>query len=114
MIIKITSHKKAAFVLWFDNGNSLSIIWGDMTYSDNYDLWKTKPEGYHRNDNMDILESTTVEIMPGGKPAFVKWALNKYDGADVLAYVPVSELPTIIKRADSKVYAKKGTNETKQ
>jgi hypothetical protein len=95
MMKEISSHKKGAVYFQFDNGNTLSIIWGWATYSDNYDLDSDEP---------GRLNSTTVEIMPGGHPAFIKWMQKKYDGDSVCGYVPVSELTAILKRADSKVY----------
>ena len=100
MIIKVSSHKKAAICYWFDNGNSVSIVFGAYTYSDNYNSWKADKQP-------DILESTTVEIMPSGNASFIKWVEKKYDGMDVVGYVPVSEIPKIVKRADSRVYVQK-------
>jgi len=106
MIIKIVSHRKAATRFIFDNGNEVSMIFGDMTYSDNYDLWKKHPDALNRaDDEVGLLESTTVEIMFSGNEAFVKRMNKLYDGdGSVCGYVPVSEIPKILKAADSRVY----------
>ncbi len=101
MITKVESFRKATIRYYFDNGNALSIIFGPYSYTDNYDN-VLQP----RSDESPI-SSTTVEIKPEGNKSFIRWMENEYDGVDVCGYVPVSELPYIMKRADSKAYKTK-------
>lgn len=101
MITQVVSHKQGAVRYIFDNGNEVSITFAEYSYSDNYELGRLPIPEYGR-----ILSSSTVEIMPEGHPAFVRWMENKYEGDLVVGYVPVSEIPAILKRADSRIYKK--------
>lgn len=96
MIIAIASHRKGATRYKFDNGNEVSIVFGAGTYTELNDTdWETRTDS-------SLIESKDVEIMVDGK-AFEKWFDRKYDG-NPAGYIPVSEIPKILKRADSKVY----------
>jgi|DEB19_MinimDraft_2_1074335.scaffolds.fasta_scaffold99950_2 hypothetical protein len=97
MINKISSHRRGAVAYTFDNGNIVSIVFSPASYSDNYDM----PYG---QGLPEMINSTTVEIMPSGNKAFIRWMEKKYDGDLICSYIPVSEIPTILKRADSKQY----------
>jgi hypothetical protein len=100
VIIKVSSHRKAAVCYWFDNGNTVSIIFGAGTYCDNYEM------DYALRNDPSLIDSKTVEILPGGNESFIRWMEKKYDGVDVCGYVPVEEIPAILKRADSRYYKK--------
>jgi hypothetical protein len=108
MITRIDSYGIARIGYTFDNGVRLSIIFTDMSYSDNYDLWKR--EGFDKKH--DSFTSTTVEILQtDGNKALNGWISKHYgqyeSREDPIAYVPVSALPAILKRADSQVYKEK-------
>lgn len=98
MITELISHRKGAVRYIFDNGNEVSIVFGAGTYTDNYDL----DLDYWRNNEQ--VKSKTVEIMPNGHPAFVRWMERNYECYDVAGYVPVADIPKILKRADSRAY----------
>lgn len=96
MITRVESHRKAAVKYIFDNGNEVSIVFGWGTHSDNqYDVHTFADEPYR-------YESTTVEIMVFGDDSFVNWFKEKYDG-NPGGCIPVSEIPTILQRADGRV-----------
>lgn len=108
MLVKLDSHKIGHCAYTFDNGVRLSVAFGAMTYSDNYDVWKKDKDG--RETWQQTMQSGTVEIMQTeGNPALNRWIHKKYgtyDGdSDPIGYVSVEHLPAILKRADSKAYA---------
>jgi hypothetical protein len=70
-----TSHKPNGVYLKFENGNSLSTIWGVGTYSDNYDREFTK------YDDRILEGSNLVEIMPNCSEKMKK-KLKKVCGFD--------------------------------
>lgn len=96
MVIEVISHKQAAMRYIFDNGNDVSIIFGPYTYSDNHDLSPFR-------EAFEVLRAEKVEIMVDGKAAFVKWFERKY-GDNPGGYIPVADIPAILKIADSRVY----------
>lgn len=115
MITQVKSHQKAAVRYLFDNGNEVSIIFGVLAHADNYqDVEKGMADLRHAladADNIhsmtdllhepDCYESTTVEIEVSGDDAFVDWFRKKYHG-NPGGYIPVSEIPAILRRADSR------------
>ncbi len=80
----------------FPNGNWLSTIWGNLTYSDNYDVEITNeyPDAFDR-----FLQSDTVEIMFTCPSKLKKRILKKYnDGQDdPIGYLGIKEWLEIVK-----------------
>lgn len=102
MITKVSSHRKANVVYWFDNGNNVRIVFGPGSYSENYEV------GYEARLDSN-LESETVEIHVTGD-AFIRWMDRRYAGPGaygIYSYIPVCEIPLILKRADSRQYVTK-------
>ncbi len=100
MITKISNGRGGQAVFTFSNGNEVSILWAWGSYSDNhmgligsYDI----DECLRRQD----WESTRVEVYSMGKDTngFTKYLERKY-GQNPAGYVPVDDIPAILKRAD--------------
>lgn len=73
--------------LTFPNGNSISTIWGAMTYSDNYNV-------FHSGSLNTFMDSDTVEIMILKAPKkLVEKIQKKYDfeGDTVKGYLTITE-----------------------
>ncbi|HEU5384210.1 MAG TPA: hypothetical protein VFV38_53130, partial [Ktedonobacteraceae bacterium] len=114
MITQVQSHQKAAVRYLFDNGNEVSIIFGVLAHADNYqdvkksiaDLLQVDAKKIHSMTDLlhepDCYESATVEIMVCGNKSFIKWFEEKYR-SNPGWYIPVSEILTILQRADDRV-----------
>lgn len=88
---KINNHKQNGTFIEFKNGNSISIIWGVGTYSDNYNESFDK---YQEN-----LSSTNVEIMPDANEKVIKAIKRKYNGDSensVIGRVSLEDLVEIL------------------
>lgn len=120
MIVKVSSHKRAAVRFLFDNGNEVSVIWGGGTYSDNHDNFgeslpstvveemrsKLSPDssmlrGYVP-DRMPV-SSETVEIMVEGNEKFIEWFEKQYK-QNPGGYILTNHIPRILNEADKKKY----------
>jgi len=113
MIIKVSSHKRAAVQYHFDNSNVVSIVWGGGSYSDNHDKMSEVHESLSNFDGSppigrdDPVESRNVEIMVlDGHPDFEKWFIDNYD-ANPASYVSAEYIPLILAHADSRKYIDK-------
>lgn len=88
--------KHNAIHLTFPNGNSLSTIWGYLTYSDNHDFIS----GYDDDKFTRWLPSDTVEIMILEAPDKLRKKIEKkYDfgGDTVKGYLTMKEWLDIVK-----------------
>jgi hypothetical protein len=119
MITRISSHKRAATKFHFDNGNIVSIVWGGGTYTDNHDdMSEAWPKGVDLPPHLQKpgmigpygeASSTNVEIWAEGHEKFEEWFRNHFGDGDnnPAGYIPVSEIPYILAKADSAVYMPK-------
>lgn len=101
MITKIYCGRTGQAAYEFDNGNVLSMVWSWGSYSDNngFNRGEYTPPDFNKTD----WESTTVEVYSMGKEAngLGEYLRRKY-GDNPAGYVPVADIPLIIKRADRK------------
>lgn len=103
MITKISSGREAQIRFHFSNGVELSCIWGIGSYTDNHGL-NGRPEEFMKNfEDRHLKEwsSTTVEIYScGDNPNGInEWLIENY-GDNPASYVPVEDIPKILRRAD--------------
>ena len=98
--MKIKNHGNDKVLITFNNGISISTIWGYCTYSDNYDIKSIGelPEGkygFAKNEK----GSTTVEYMIfGDDKVLLKKIDKKVGGVDEPeGYVPVEKWLEVIK-----------------
>jgi hypothetical protein len=100
MITKIWNGRAGQVVFDFSNGNTVSILWAWGSYSDNH---MSLDGGYDMEKIMkrNNWESTRVEVYSMGTDTngFTKWLERKY-GDNPAGYVPVNDIPAILKRAD--------------
>ena len=93
--MKITAHKPNGIRLDFDNGVSLSTIWGNGTYSDNHDYDFNHPEIDITETYRKLIEtgSTTVEFMfLDGDDKLINKMCKKYGSDDnPSGYIKVSK-----------------------
>lgn len=104
MITKVACGRAGQMVYEFDNGNIVSILWAYGSYSDNnirFDKPVDTLGDTMQRFNKQEWESTTVEIYSMGKigTGFTEY-LERYHGGNPAGYVPVSEIPKILARAD--------------
>lgn len=101
MITKVACGRAGQMVYEFDNGNVVSILWAWGSYSDNNIKFDGKPLDAVNAYNKQEWESGTVEIYSMGKigTGFTEY-LERYHGGNPAGYVPVSEIPKILARAD--------------
>jgi len=78
----------------FDNGLRLSIVFGAMTYSDNYD----KNTSENVKEKAEKVELAVIHSPSGKFITDLILKANCYGGDDVRGYVKVSSLPKIILR----------------
>lgn len=100
MITKISNGRAGQIVYHFSSGAELSFLWAWGSYSDNH---MSLSGGY----DMDAVtkrqdwESTTVEVYAmGDASAGMGKYLERVYGANPAAYVPVSDIPKIISKAN--------------
>lgn len=101
MITKISSTKNGQIVYHFDNGVILSFIWSWGSYTENHDD-RRHIDSLNSNDlSMIEYTSKTVEIYSmGDNPNGIEeYLINKYYN-NPAGYVPVTDIPKILKRAD--------------
>ena len=92
--MKIKQIVRNGFWLHFDNGLSISTIWGSGSYSDNHDLFinHNPIESFEKLP----LETTEVEVMLDGKGEaqhkYIDYLHKKHDGdGAVIGYLPLEE-----------------------
>ncbi|MBS4040386.1 MAG: hypothetical protein KGZ81_07265 [Flavobacteriales bacterium] len=109
MITTISSHKRAATMYSFDNGNQVSIVFGGGSYSDNHERLSEIHESLTNHDGSPpisaeaTVESKTVEIMVFGHHKFEDWFIQQYDN-NPAGYISVEAIPLILAQADSRKY----------
>ena len=101
--MKIHQHKPNALFLEFDNGITISTIWGYASYSDNYDMPELDIPGADLAKLFNTPhESGTVEVMIGGpKEAenYLKRIHREFDGdGSVIGYIPIDKWARLIGR----------------
>ena len=97
MITKVSSGKVGQVVFHFNNGIILSFIWDWGSYSDNN---MKRPKDYIKPQNEEWA-STTVECYSiGDNPnGITEYLEKKYEG-NPAGYIPVKDIPNILKRAE--------------
>jgi hypothetical protein len=89
------NHRKLGngFRLTFENGNSISTIWGEMTYSDNYDVM------FSSDYSTQMLGSDTCECMIDCSPEVLKEIENTFPkeiDENLLRYLSLDKWITLI------------------
>lgn len=101
MITKVGNGRPGQVIFEFSSGAVLSVLWALGSYSDNHDLWKYKDADGHPNWKKQDFESTTVEIYSmGAVEAGMEKYLERVYGQNPAAYVPVDDIPKILRRAN--------------
>lgn len=97
MITKISSGKNGQIVFRFDNDVVLSFIWDWGTYSDNN---MARPKDVTK-PQFETWSSETVEVYNIGQNTNgIDEYLEKKYGDNPAGYVPVEDIPLILKRGD--------------
>ena len=111
MITKIWCGRSGQVGYNFSNGNSVSILWGYGSYSDNHFQFIDRQPGTDIKElwRRQEWESTRVEVMvfspeDDESHAFEKWFIKRY-GDNPGGYLDVNEIPAILKEADKEKYA---------
>jgi hypothetical protein len=104
-IKSISSSKNGQIVFGFDNGVKLSFVWDWGTYSDNHLIVpKDVTESYYKVWNSTTVEIYSVGYNPNGIDEYLD---KKYKcGTDPAAFVPVADIPKILKAAAKKTIKK--------
>lgn len=101
MITKIWTGRPGQVVYEFSSGAVLSFLWSSGSYSDNNDMFKYLDKEGHPDWEKRDWESTTVEVYSmGAIEAGMEKYLTRVYGDNPAAYVPVSEIPKILSRAN--------------
>lgn len=90
MLVRIESRRPAQMIYHFDNGVSLSMIWGAGSYTENH---------MKRDFESSEFVSETVEIYSNGAQHYIDTWLNQEYGGNP-ASVPVRDIPKILEIAD--------------
>ena len=85
-------HRLNGFSMYLPNGNWISTVWGDGTYSDNHNYFEAGTW------NETKLSSDTVEIMIKCPEKLLEKIHKKYDGdGQIIGYLTFSQWLEIIK-----------------
>ena len=105
--IKNTKEKEKAFYSWgvarfhlnFPNGNQISTVFGEGTYSEEHDSHAFTDYLLKRTDERPVFNSATCEIMITCPDKLLKKILKKYNEGDCqpIGYLPIDKWVEIIK-----------------
>lgn len=93
MTKSFVSHRKAAFCIYFENGNSISTVFGPGSYSENHDMDFALAREY-----TETIKSNTVEIMLDCPDKLLRKIGNKYnrEGENPMGHLTLIEWLEIV------------------